>query len=454
MTEMSLTARLAAHIATSDPLQSTDAVALARNAIVDFLACAIAGASDPGTRTVMNAFWAGVPTEGGSVLIGQGRRADAFTAALVNGYAGHALDYDDVHPSVRGHPTTVILPALLALAADLPASALDVIGAYIVGVETMSRLGLALGSRHYENGFHATATLGTIGAAAAVARLLKLEPRTIAVALGLAATQSAGLRLQFGFDAKPLHAGLAARAGLTAIKLAVAGLGGAPEFLEGPIGFLAAYGAGAAQPEKAVGGWGEPWQIVAPGLVLKAFPCCTAAHCAAEAILALREEHSLDPAAITGITATFPPGGDAALVVREPVTGIDGRFSVEYVIATGIIDGELGIAAFSDRPVRAEVAALARRVERRHDQAAPRMSNDPATRFTDVEIRFANGSAVSRRVSVLRGTRDLVAKFRDATGGDPALADIPQHVQHMRSREDLLALVGMLASRVAAHPTR
>jgi 2-methylcitrate dehydratase PrpD len=447
MTEASLTTRLAALIAASDPLRVPAAVALARRAIIDFLACNIAGARDPGTQTVFNVF-APVAGLGASVLIGQGRKTDALTAALVNGHAGHALDYDDVHPSVRGHPTTVILPALLAIAEETPASALDLISAYIVGVETMSRLGLAMGSQHYENGFHATATLGTIGAAAASAHLLKLEPQTIAVALGLAATQSAGLRLQFGFDAKPLHAGLAARAGLTAVKLAAAGLNGSRSFLEGQIGFFAAFGAGAADPERAVEAWGEPWQIVSPGLILKEFPCCTATHCAAEAILGLRAEQAIDPATITGITATFPPGGDAALVVREPRTGLDGRFSVEYVIATGIIDGKLGIDAFSERPVRKDIAALAHLVERRHDETAPRMSNDPATRFTLVEISFADGSRLSRRVSVLRGAQNLPAKFLDAAGPDPAWAHIPQQVLSMNTRADLLNLLDALARNV------
>jgi 2-methylcitrate dehydratase PrpD len=452
VTDASLTANLARLIAASDPLRSPEAVELARRAIIDFLACTIAGSRDSGTQVVLATFlpFAG---HGDAVLIGQGRTTDAFMAALVNGHAGHALDYDDVHPSVRGHPTTVVLPALLAIARETSASALELVSAYIVGVETMSRLGLALGSKHYENGFHATATLGTIGAAAACAHLLKLAPETIAVALGLAATQSAGLRLQFGFDAKPLHAGLAARAGLTAVKLAASGFNGSPDFLDGPIGFFAAYGAGAAHPERAVEAWGDPWQIVSPGLILKEFPCCTATHCAAEAILSLRSEHAIDPAKIKAVTATFPPGGDAALVVREPQTGVDGRFSVEYVIATGIIDGKLGIDAFSDHPVRADIAALARRVERQHDETAPRMSNDPATRFTVVDITFVDGSRLSRRVSVLRGAQDLAAKFLDAAGSDPAWAKIPHRVSTMESRADLLDLLDALAaSATAANP--
>lgn len=147
------------------------------------------------------------------------------------------LDYDDVHGSVRGHPTIAIIPALLSVAAEGKVRADALISAYIVGLETMARLGLAMGTKHYEAGFHATATLGTIGAAAAIAHLPEFDVSTTAIALGLAATQSAGLRLQFGFDAKPLHAGLAARAGLTAARLAEAGFLGAPDFIDNANGF-------------------------------------------------------------------------------------------------------------------------------------------------------------------------------------------------------------------------
>lgn len=167
---------------------SAEAVAIARTAIVDFLACALGGANDRSTRLVSKV----LGTSGNVVLIGQSRTADPFTAALINGHAAHVLDYDDVHGSVRGHPTIAIIPALLSVAAEGKIRADALISAYIVGLETMARLGLAMGTKHYETGFHATATLGPIGAAAAIAHLLKFDAPTTAIALGLAATQSAG----------------------------------------------------------------------------------------------------------------------------------------------------------------------------------------------------------------------------------------------------------------------
>ncbi|PWC89318.1 protein involved in propionate catabolism [Azospirillum sp. TSH100] len=437
----SLTAQLADRIAASDPLASADAVAASLTGLLDFLACAIAGSEDPALAILLDTL---PPAPGDAVLIGHGRRTDGFTAALANGHAGHALDFDDVHASVRGHPSTVILPALLAAVPDSDADAGAFLAAYIVGVETMARLGLALGSRHYEIGFHATATLGTIGSAAAVARRRRLDACRVAVALGLAATQSAGLRLQFGSDAKPLHAGLAARVGLTAARLAERGFGGAADFLDGPVGFFSCFAAGAERPERVLDGWGEPWQIVRPGLILKEFAFCTAAHCAAEAILGLIADHDIDPRRIEGVTATFPPGGDAALVVRAAEDGIAGRFSVEYVIATALLRRDLGLANFSAVPVPDDVRTLAALVERRHDETAPRMSNDPSTRFTEVTIRFNDGRTLSRRVGRIRGVQDPAAKFADATGGVAHLAEIPALVTQMESRSDLLGLLDSL----------
>ena len=205
-----VTRRLAAAIAQASPSRDADAIAAARRGILDFLAAAFAGASDSGYQKLLSV--SANDSRGKASVIGSSARASAQQAALLNGYAGHALDYDDVHSSVRGHPATVLLPALFALAQTRGSSALDLLDSYVVGVETMARLGLALGSRHYEQGFHNTATLGALGAAAAASYLLKLDAGAIENALGLAATQSAGLRLQFGSEAKPLHAGLAARA--------------------------------------------------------------------------------------------------------------------------------------------------------------------------------------------------------------------------------------------------
>lgn len=437
-----LTRSLADSILASDPHKTPDAIARARTALIDVFACMLGGAADKSTKILIDTF---ASTLGDAVIVGHDLRTDAFTAALINGHSGHVLDYDDVHASVRGHPTIAIIPALLAVAVEAKASADAFVAAYIVGLECMARLGLALGSKHYENGFHSTATLGTIGAAAAIAHLLKFSVETTTVALGLAATQSAGLRLQFGYDAKPLHAGLGNRAGLTAARLAQAGFQGAPDFLENPIGFFSAFSFGMQQPDLVLKDWGSPWQILAPGLTLKAFPCCTASHPVAVGALELRQEAALKAEAIDAVHITFPPGGDAALIAgKAPVTSIDARFSAEYVFAAALIDGSLTIGHFDERPTRADILALSAKVTRGHDETARRLSPDPTTRFVVIDVRLSNGEVISKRVDGLPSISDPSDKFNDATRGNPAFADIPSVIRSMQTPQDLQKLAVLL----------
>lgn len=439
------TTAFAEAIVSSDPRRDLAAMEAARTAVIDFFACAIAGARDRTTGILATAVGAVLP--GDAILIGSARRTDPLVAAVVNGYAGHVLDYDDVHASVRGHPTTVIVPALLALSAERQFSAETLLASYIVGLEAMARLGLSLGSKHYENGFHATATLGTIGAAAAICHLTGASVQETAVALGVAATQSSGLRLQFGYDVKPYHAGMAARSGLLSARLAAAGFGGAPDFLDNPVGFHSAYSFGAGRPSAVIENWGAPWQIVAPGLTLKAYPCCTASHPVASLGIDLNRE-GLRADAIETITFTYPPGADAALVVSKPTNGIEARFSPEYVFAAALVDGALRLDHFDDQPVRPALMTLAGRASRRHDQNAARMSSDPKTRFVVLDITLKDGGTITRRFDGLPGLTDPAEKFRDATAEDSAFADIPSLVRSMSSLDDLHRLLGLLSQDV------
>lgn len=441
MAKAPLTTAFAGAIVNSDPTRDADAMQAARTAIIDFLACTIAGASDRTTGVLAKAVGADLP--GGAILVGSDKKTDALVAAVVNGYAGHVLDYDDVHASVRGHPTTVIIPALLALASEREFSAQAFVASYVVGLEAMARLGLSLGTKHYENGFHATATLGPIGVAAAICHLTKASVEETAVALGIAATQASGLRLQFGYDTKPYHAGMAARSGLLAARLAAAGFGGAPDFLDNPVGFHSAYAFDAGKPELTAKDWGSPWQIVSPGLTLKAYPCCTASHPVASLGIELNRE-GLTADRIENITFTYPPGADAALVVTKPTNGIEARFSPEYVFSAALIDGALRLDHFDERPVEARIMTLAACAGRRHDETAPRMSSDPTTRFVVLDIALKDGSTINRRFDGLPGVTDPTDKFRDATTANPVFADIPDLVRSMKTAADLSRLLSLL----------
>ncbi|UHS63058.1 MmgE/PrpD family protein [Agrobacterium vaccinii] len=441
MANTTFTTTFAKAIVTSDPSKDHVAIDAARTAIIDFLACMIAGANDRTTGVLAGVIGADLP--GKAIIVGRAEQTDPLVAAVLNGYAGHVLDYDDVHASVRGHPTTVIVPALLALAAERTFSAEAFIASYIVGLEAMARLGLSLGSKHYENGFHATATLGPVGVAAAICHLTGASVEKTAIALGLASTQAAGLRLQFGFDAKPYHAGMAARSGLLAARLAAAGFGGAPDFLDNPVNFYSAYAFGAGQPELTIENWGQPWQIVSPGLTLKAYPCCTASHPVASLGIELHRE-GLAAEQVDTITFTYPPGADAALVVTKPSNGIEARFSPEYVFSAALLDGALRLDHFDERPVDERIMALASRASRQHDRSAPRMSSDPTTRFVVLDIAMNDGSTINRRFDGLPGVTDPTEKFHDATAGNQAFVDIPDLVRSMRSEADFARLLSLL----------
>lgn len=385
---MSLTAELVGQILKSEPDES--ARERARTGISDFIAvlwpvlrCHVFDSGLPALKRVYHDDL-------------------ARTRALLLGYAGHALDFDDFHADFRGHPSTVILPALLAVAAYHQVSVQQFLDAYIIGVEMAGRLGLAASQQHYTLGHHNTATLGTVAAAAAVARLLQTNEKQTAVLLGLAATQASGLRAQFGSAVKPLHAGYAAERAVSAAELALAGFDGK---ISGVIeGFLITNGGGKAQPERLLQEWATPWRIVTPGLEFKPFATCSGTHSAAEAAQQLRQQWlaaggTLQQllAEIADITVAFPPGGDIAASVREPQNGIEARFSLEYVIAAMLIYNDLRLPDFAEGEVNADISALAKKVVRLPDGRAPPDADDPSQRFHIVTLSLKDGRMLSAR---------------------------------------------------------
>ncbi|RLM28108.1 immunity protein [Brenneria alni] len=402
-----LTATLAHHITHSSPDQT--AIDAARLGVTDFVAAALPITQDAIIDSGL------IPLK--QVFSG----ADSLTHSLILGYVGHALDFDDYHPAFRGHPSTVILPALFALAAENPSITEEAfLTAYAIGVEVAGRSGLACGPRHYSLGYHNTATLGAIAAAAAAARLAGASVEQTQNILGLAATQAAGLRAQFGSAVKPLHAGLAARAGLTAVKLGLAGFNGnSQQVVEA---FLAAHGDQKQQPELLVKSWGTPWRILSPGLEFKRYPTCGGTHSAAEAAFKLREQWQAQREAgssladnIESITVTFPPGGDIAPFIRKATTGVEARFSLEYVIAVALLEGELKLTRFAEVPVEPAIAALADKVTRIADETAPPDELDPDARFHEVTLVLQDGSRMTSRVTrqeTAAQRTDLGAKLR------------------------------------------
>jgi 2-methylcitrate dehydratase PrpD len=281
-------------------------------------------------------------------------------------------------------------------------------------------------------GWHATATLGTLGAAAAATRLLGLDPAAATHALGIAASSAGGLRVNFGTMTKPLHAGLAARNGVLAALLAEQGFTAADDALTGRYGFCSVLaGDGPGDPAQLEpDGFGRPWEITTPyGIAIKQFPSCGATHPAIEAALALRAEHDLSGAAIQSVHVGTCELAPRILVYHRPRTGLEGKFSLEYCVATALADGRVGLEHFEDAAVgRSPVRELVGRV---HAAIDDRVRADPEY-ATVVAVTLADGSSYERRVDLAKGKtsrplsrEELVAKYRDCAGRvlSPAAVD-------------------------------
>jgi 2-methylcitrate dehydratase PrpD len=332
-----------------------------------------------------------VADEGGraeSSVLGRGFAVTQANAALANGTAAHALDYDDSHHPSMLHPTAVLLPALLAVAQARQSSGRELIAAYLYSLDVTALLATHLNPAHYEAGWHPTATVGAIGAAAGAARLAGCDPERIRVAMGLAATQSHGLRAAFGSMGKTLHAGTAARAGVVSALLAARG------FTAGPVltGFLTLHQNPAGPPRPAgIAGKGVPvpdlpdltvldhsFATVVGGLSLKRFPACGVNQAPIEAALGLAARPGFEACQVSRIEVRVEPFIRNVLITGPPRDGNQARFSLEHCVAVSLLDGVCGLAQFEAGRVTApEVRALAARVSIIDNTRARRWVVDP-----------------------------------------------------------------------------
>lgn len=403
MNHRNLTEELASLIVNTDLSSNIAAKKSARLGIIDYLASSFAAADN---KSVLK-LWNIVNSEGGNKevpIIGQRQKASFLQAGLLNGYIGHVLDYDDVHEDVRGHPSTVILPSLLSGAATHSVTGERFLGAYIIGVEVMARLGKAVGVEHYIKGWHNTATLGSIAAAVAVGYLKDFSQIEMQKVIGFAATQASGLRTQFGTEAKPLHAGLAAQNALLAIRCVEENISGTETALDEKSGFFSVYGDLSLAEVTLTKDWGKTWRIVDPGLWFKVYPFCSAAHHAADATKILMKEYTISATNIESIDVVFPSNGDAALIESSPTTGEQGRFSVEYVVSLLIYQYSLSLENFKDSPILQDVASFLPKVHRVYDDSIiPAPNAVPKNRFTIVKIKMIDGTLYEQRIDCPKG---------------------------------------------------
>ncbi len=338
----------------------------------------------------------------------------------------HALLYDDTTFVTLAHHSVVLAPTALALGEALRASGRSVLEAYVIGFEVLTKLGRALNPTHYEKGWHATSVLGTLAAAATAGRLLRLDAGRVEMALGMAASMASGSRQQFGTMTMPLHAGLACRNGVMAAELAARGITADQGILESRMGFCALYGgAGGAALDELTRDLGEAREIQRAGYVLKPYPCGAPLQRAVDAILALRARHGIDPDSVQEIRVGVSYIFQGVLIRTDPRTGLEGKPSLEFCAASAMLDGHLGLDAFTDERVRdARVEAMMARVRPYVDPAltrgAPGVARDAFGDRTTVAIVLAGGREVSETVRFARGSpenpmsdEELVGKYRE-----------------------------------------
>ncbi|MGV8989227.1 MAG: MmgE/PrpD family protein [Cypionkella sp.] len=328
------------------------ALTTARQGLLDTVGVTLAGAHEPAALIAGRMQARGGMAPGPATLFGHDRRIDLFSAAVLNGTAAHALDFDDCSNTMGGHPSAPILPALWALAEAEYASGSDLLSAYVAGFEVETKLGRAVNFHHYEHGWHPTATLGTFGAAAACARLLRLPPARIAVALALAASMASGLKANFGTMAKPFHVGHCARNGLSAALLAAEGMTAAADVFEHAQGFFNVFdGFGHVVASRVLDEWMAPCDLDDPGIAFKRHPCCASTHPAIDALLRLRAAHGLTPANVSRIQSWTHPRRLRHTNRPDPRTGLDGKFSVQYVLSLALKQGRVGMGDFDDAAI-------------------------------------------------------------------------------------------------------
>lgn len=359
---MSAVEDLIASVVVADAPGGEAARSLGVAALSDTLAIGLAGLAEPAPRAVRSVLTQA--DDGVQSWRGEERHALA-DVALLHGTACHALDWDDYTHPMHGHCSSVLLPAVWGLAEQLHRSGEEAVDAYLVGYQVDYLASLVLSHGHYARGWHATSTIGVLGAAAAAARLMRLDADRAAAALGIAASSASGLQTSFGTPTKALHAGLAARGGVLAAQLAASGMTASRSWLVGRHGMLQAYG-GDTPPEAAEdvvrAGMDGHGITTAMGLVQKPYTSCGCSHAAVDAVVAITGD--LGPDDIARIEVHVDPA--VTRTMRETVVSdpFDSRYSVSWVVAVAATDGTAGPAQFSPTSIaRPEVLALRERVD-------------------------------------------------------------------------------------------
>ena len=354
---------------------------IARQCVLDWIGVALGGSGDHLTRILLDEARA----EGGkpvATVVGHSARVTASQAALVNGAASHVLDYDDVNLALNGHPSAAILPALLALAESRATHGKGLIAAFVAGYEVACRVGLLVAPGHYARGYHSTCTVGSLGAAAACAYLLNLDPQRTAHAIGIAATQAGGLKSMFGTECKPFHAGVASHNGLRAARLARAGMISRPDALECRQGFAATLSPD-FNPQAALA---DPAQFHLRNNLFKYHASCYGTHASIESVRQLRETNAIRPQDIERVQLRVEKGSDTVCNIPNPRTALEAKFSLRFMAAAALAGADTSDLAFFKDATTADAALCALR-----DKVSVELVNGWPVMRAEVEIETKDG---------------------------------------------------------------
>jgi 2-methylcitrate dehydratase PrpD len=434
------------------------AILAAKHAILDWTGVAILGAEAPAVKIVAE-YALGLGARGEASVICRETMTSAELAALVNGTAGHALDFDDTFANAvryNMHSTACILPAVLALIEARGLKGRELLTAYVVGTEITYRIGAAIGQPLAAANWHPTPVLGTIGAAAAGAKALRLDAGAAAWATGISASLAGGLMKNFGTMTKMMHAGNGARNGVIAASLAQRGLTADELVAEGDYNFCEAFSQGRVKGLMGADeDLGREWFILSKGFGFKPYPSCRATHAGIDAALQLRKRYGFRPDEVESVTCRINPLVSRVAGFRRPLSGYEAKFSIDYCIARALVDGEIRLDHFKDEKVKEEACEdLLGKINLEHPDGWGRGAVDL---LTEIVITLKNGPSYSERVAAPRGEpenpmseEELVNKFRQCSErvlGEKQAEELVDAILHLEKIEDMSGFFEILRNR-------
>src|SRR5438309_11217863 len=397
-----------------------DAIELGKKSILDGLGLALAGSRAQTGRICRNYLEHLGICDGKACIIGSSIKTSPRFAAFVNGVSIHADDFDDTQLSaakdrVYGllvHPTVPVLPAILALAEGRTISGKEFMLAYHLGVEVECKIAEAISPRHYQDGFHSTGTCGTFGSAAACAKLFQFDLLKILNTFGLAASQSGGLRENFGTMTKPFQAGHAAESGLLSAELVSLGWTAAEQILEAERGFFHAFG-GSFDPSAIMDRLGKPWTFTSPGISLKPYPSGSLSHPAMTELMRLIEANNIQADQVEKVDCGANHNMTTTLLHHQPKTGLEAKFSMEFCLAILLLERKAGLGEFSDKVVqRADVQEMIRKINFYVDRQAESAGFDKMMSILKIHLR--DGRVITGRADFAKGSPANPMSFDEA----------------------------------------